>query len=137
MKRLIKGIVKGLLLEMMEGESSKKAAIDELNAYFNSFKEDYNPLVTSPRQDARITIAKSIEILMHKPEAKNSNPIFQEVKKILDNNGLLNRESFNLLRDIIDLYEIEDWKDDELRAAKAEQMKETEIKDEELLGKGF
>jgi hypothetical protein len=136
MKRLIKGIVKGLLLEMVEGESSKKAAIKELDAYFNSFKEDYNPLVISPRQDARITIAVSIEILMHKPEAKNSNLIFQEVKKILGKNGLLNRESFNLLRDIIDLYEIEDWKDDELRAAKAEQMKETEIRDKELLGKG-
>jgi len=95
MKRLIKGIVKGILLEMVEGDDIEKrrdAANRELDAYFDSNFPRGRGLAMERREDARATIGASIEILRREPERVINDDIFKVVKDILGNNGLLDGE---------------------------------------------
>jgi hypothetical protein len=126
MKRLIKGIVKGLLLEMMEGESSKKAAIEELDAYFDSNFPRGGGLAMERREDARATIGASIDILRREPGRNIDNDIFMVVKGILDKHGLLDGEGELALNSIMNLYVMDDDKDILMHDDKVR----------ELLGKG-
>jgi len=129
MKRLIKGIVKGLLLEMVEGDDIEKrrdAANGELGAYFDSNFPRGGGLAMERREDARATIGASINLLRNKPGRNIDNDIFMVVKGILDKHGLLDGEGELALNSIMNLYVMDDDKDILMHDDKVR----------ELLGKG-
>ena len=111
---------------MMEGESSKKAAIEELDAYFDSNFPRGGGLAMERREDARATIGASIDILRREPGRNIDNDIFMVVKGILDKHGLLDGEGELALNSIMNLYVMDDDKDILMHDDKVR----------ELLGKG-
>jgi hypothetical protein len=125
MKRLIKGIVKGILLEMVEEKdirARKDAANIELDAYFESEFPRGRGIEMERREDARARIGASIEILRTQPEREISDDIFMRVKDILGKNGLLDGKGEWALNSIKELYVMDDPKDILMHREKVEEL---------------
>lgn len=133
-KRLIKGIVKGLLKEMAGADKekakenaseAKKNASKAISEYFErEFPREKE--VTgefSKRDDARATIAASIELLMGNGKLRLKNDIFNVIKGILLGNGLLLDGSRQVLIDIMDVYMMDNnWKDRQMHELKKAEL---------------
>ena len=129
-KRLIKGIVRELLMEMVEG--GEMNAKGELSRYFESEFSGIGEKAGEPsaRDAARATVAASIELLMGDGELRLGNEIFNVVKGILSDNGLLDgsRESRTALINIMDGYMMdENWKDREMHGVKKLELLNGEV----------
>ncbi len=125
MKRLIKGIVKGILIEMVEEKdirARKDAANRELDAYFESEFPRGRGIEMERREDARATIGASIEILRTQPEIEISDDIFMRVKDILGKHGLLDGKGEVALNSIKDGYVMDDRKDILMHREKVEEL---------------
>jgi hypothetical protein len=134
-KRLIKGIVKGLLKEMAGADKekakknaseAKKNASEAISEYFEREfpRQREVPREFSKRDDARATVAASIELLMGNGELRLENDIFNVIKGILLGNGLLDgsSESREALINIMNPYMMDDWKDRDMHELKKAEL---------------
>lgn len=87
-KRLIKGIVKGLLMEMV-GDVMERglAAQRELGEYIKELYGSNRAMDIDPR----LGVCVAVDMLRFNPEKKHDHPIFEKVKQVLIDYELLDR----------------------------------------------
>lgn len=87
-KRLIKGIVKGLLMEMV-GDVMERglAAQRELGEYIKELYGSNRAMDIDPR----LGVCVAVDMLRFNPEKEQSHPIFEKVKQVLIDYELLDR----------------------------------------------